>query len=209
MRLRRSEWMVLAFNLLYIAGFFAYFTLIANREFIGYILTMLALMALVAVVHLKVQFPVGILWGLSGWGLAHMAGGGVPVNGSVLYNAMVLTLFGTGELRVLKYDQLVHFYGFAVTAWLLWCLLAKLFPAMRGSRSILVFAALASMGLGAMNEIVEFTAVMLIPNTNVGGYFNTALDLVFNGLGAATAMVIRAVIPGDVPIALPNRAEVS
>ena len=97
---------------------------------------------------------------------------------------------------MLKYDQIVHFYGFAVTAWLLWYLLASLFPAMRGSRSIVVFAALASMGLGAANEIVEFTAVMLIPNTNVGGYFNTALDLVFNALGAISAMLLRALMPG-------------
>ena len=51
MKLSRGEWAVLAFNLLYIGGFLAYFTLIANREFVGYILTMLALLALVAVVH--------------------------------------------------------------------------------------------------------------------------------------------------------------
>jgi putative membrane protein len=196
LKLSRGEWAVLAFNLVYIGGFFTYFTLIANREFIGYILTMLALLALVAVVHARVRFPVGILWGLSFWGLAHMAGGGVPVNGSVLYNAMLLPILGSGELRILKYDQIVHFYGFAVTAWLLWYLLASLFPAMRGSRSIVVFAALASMGLGAANEIVEFTAVMLIPNTNVGGYFNTALDLVFNALGAISAMLLRALVPG-------------
>jgi hypothetical protein len=196
LKLSRGEWAVLAFNLLYIGGFLAYFTLIANREFIGYILTMLALLALVAVTHAKVHFPMGILWGLSLWGLAHMAGGGVPVNGSVLYNAMVLPIMGSGELRILKYDQIVHFYGFAVTAWLLWYLLASQFPVMRGSRSIVVFAALASMGLGAANEIVEFTAVMLIPNTNVGGYFNTALDLVFNALGAISAMLLRAFMPG-------------
>jgi hypothetical protein len=49
------------------------------------------------------------------------------------------------------------------------------------------------MGLGALNEIIEFSAVMLVPNTNVGGYYNTALDLAFNGLGAVTATVICAI----------------
>lgn len=197
-KLNRGEWAVLAFNLFYILGFLGYFTLIANREFVVYILTMLALLAVVALVHARIRFPAGILWALSLWGLAHMAGGGVPVDGSVLYNAMVLPIIGVGELRILKYDQVVHFYGFAVTAWLLWFMLSRLFPVMRGSRSILVFSALASMGLGALNEIVEFSAVMLVPNTNVGGYFNTALDLVFNGLGALAAMMLRAILPDKI-----------
>ncbi len=46
------------------------------------------------------------------------------------------------------------------------------------------------MGLGAVNEIIEFIAVVVFPNTNVGGYVNTALDLVFNAAGAITAMVL-------------------
>jgi hypothetical protein len=48
------------------------------------------------------------------------------------------------------------------------------------------------MGLGAVNEIIEFIAVLSVPDTNVGGYYNTALDLVFNGAGAVIAMVIVA-----------------
>lgn len=194
MRLSRGEWTVLAFNALCIAGFSAYFALIGNREFIGYIVTMLGLIALVAIVHRSVGFPASILWGLSLWGVAHMAGGGVPVKGSVLYNLVLLPLTGDGELRLLKYDQVVHFYGFAVTAWLLWHILGTLYPVLRGTRTIYVFSALASMGLGAANEIVEFTAVLLIPNTNVGGYYNTALDLVFNATGAVTAMLLCAMI---------------
>ncbi|WP_373502714.1 DUF2238 domain-containing protein [Aestuariivirga sp.] len=194
MKLSRGEWVVLAFNALYIAAFSAYFVLIGNREFLGYIVTMLALIGLVAIVHRNVRFPMSILWALSLWGVAHMAGGGVPVNGSVLYNLMLLPLTGGGELRILKYDQVVHFYGFAVAAWLLWHLLRTLYPMLRGTRTIYVFAALASMGLGAANEIVEFTAVLLIPNTNVGGYYNTALDLVFNAAGAITAMIVCALV---------------
>jgi uncharacterized membrane protein YjdF len=175
-------------------GLSRHFTLIANREFIGYIATMLVLVALMALVHRRARFPAWILWGMSLWGLAHMAGGGIPVNGSVLYNLMLLPVTEDGELRIFKYDQAVHFYGFAMTACLLWHILRMFHPALRGTRSLYVFAALASMGLGAMNEIVEFAAVVLIPDTNVGGYYNTALDLVFNALGAATAMITCALI---------------
>ena len=43
------------------------------------------------------------------------------------------------------------------------------------------------MGLGALNEVVEFVAVLTMPETNVGGYTNTGWDLVSN-LAGATAM---------------------
>lgn len=194
MTLKRSEWAVLAFTFAYVLAFLAYFIVISNREFIGYIATMVGLVALVGWVHQTARFPASLLWALTGWGLAHMAGGGIRVGDGVLYNLILVHLAGNGELTVLKYDQVVHFYGFGVTAWLLWHLLRVQFPVLRGTRSIYVFSALASMGLGAANEIVEFSAVLLVPNTNVGGYFNTALDLVSNGLGAVTAMVICAVI---------------
>jgi hypothetical protein len=48
------------------------------------------------------------------------------------------------------------------------------------------------MGLGAVNEIIEFVAVLSVPDTNVGGYLNTALDLIFNALGAIVAMLLVA-----------------
>lgn len=40
----------------------------------------------------------------------------------------------------------------------------------------------------SMNEIVEFSATVLVPDTNVGGYENTAIDLVANLLGACLAI---------------------
>jgi Predicted membrane protein (DUF2238) len=194
MTLKRTEWVILAFTCAYILGFLAYFILISNREFIGYILTMAVLIGVVAWAHRLAQFPASILWALSVWGLAHMAGGGIRAGDGVLYNLVILPLVGTSELTILKFDQVVHFYGFAVTAWLLWHLLRALYPMLRHSRAIYIFAALGSMGLGAANEVIEFAAVMLIPNTNVGGYYNTALDLVFNGLGAAMAVVTCAIV---------------
>ena len=45
-------------------------------------------------------------------------------------------------------------------------------------------------GLGALNEILEFIAVLTMPDTNVGGYENTALDLCSNFLGSTIAAVV-------------------
>jgi hypothetical protein len=46
------------------------------------------------------------------------------------------------------------------------------------------------MGLGAVNEVIEFAAVLLLPNTNVGGYMNTGWDLVANMVGSLVAAVL-------------------
>jgi len=46
------------------------------------------------------------------------------------------------------------------------------------------------MGLGALNEIIEFAAVLMIPETNVGGYINTGWDLVANLVGCLFAGIL-------------------
>ena len=192
-KITRSEWAVLAATLAYIAVFGAVFMSTGNREFLWYIITLLILVALVGVGQRKAVFPPAILWSLSLWGFVHMVGGGMPVGETVLYGHVILPVFQSGEIVFLRYDQLVHFYGFGITAWLLWHLLRRHFPEMEGSMSIYVFAVLGSMGLGAVNEMIEFAAVVMFTQTNVGGYVNTALDLVFNAGGAITAMVIVAI----------------
>jgi uncharacterized membrane protein YjdF len=121
-----------------------------------------------------------------------MAGGGLTVGDGVLYSYVLLPLVGNGELVLLKYDQLVHFFGFGVATLVLWHVLRRNFPALDGTKTIYAFAVLGSMGLGVLNELIEFTAVLAFPDTNVGGYFNTALDLAFNTLGALTAAVLAA-----------------
>ncbi|MBO6782746.1 MAG: DUF2238 domain-containing protein [Alphaproteobacteria bacterium] len=188
------EWAVLTVTLAYTAVFGAIFIARGNAEFVWYVVTLLILVGIVALGQRKAAFPAAILWALSLWGFVHMAGGGVPVNDSVLYAYVVLPLAGNGEFVFLKYDQVVHFYGFGVTAWLLWHLLRRHYPEMAGSASVYVFPVLGAMGLGAANEMIEFAAVVAFPDTNVGGYINTALDLVFNAAGAITAMVLVRLI---------------
>jgi hypothetical protein len=190
MKIKPYEWAVLGVTLGYTAVFGAIFMSAGNSEFLWYIVTLLILVALVALGQRKAEFPAAILWALSLWGFIHMAGGGVPVGDSVLYAHVVLPIYGSGEFVFLKYDQIVHFYGFGITAWVLWHLLHRHFPVMIGSASLIVFPVLGAMGLGAVNEIIEFIAVVVFPNTNVGGHVNTALDLVFNGAGAIFAMLL-------------------
>jgi hypothetical protein len=188
-KLTRGEYSVGLFTGGYILAFTLWFLSIGNYEFIVYVITMLGLVLLVGLSLEKAAYSGAMLWALSLWGLMHMAGGGLPINGSVLYNLHLVPVFENEEMFILKYDQLVHAYGFGVTAWVLHHLLTRHFPESKGTATALVYPALASMGLGAMNEMIEFSAVLMVPDTNVGGYVNTALDLCFNALGAALAMI--------------------
>lgn len=175
------------------AGSFAFVG--GNREFVFYIVVMLTMIVSIYLVHRRVGLSAGLLWCLSAWGLMHMAGGLAPVpeswptaNGSVLYNLWLIP----GRL---KYDQLVHAYGFGIATWLCWQALSAGIFAGSGTRpapsaGLMVLCAAGGMGFGALNEVIEFFATLMIPNTNVGGYLNTGWDLVANLVGSAVAAIL-------------------
>ena len=168
---------------------------LGNFEFLYYIAVMLLLIYVVYLVHKSVVLPSAVIWALSLWGFAHMAGGLVTVpegwpidSGSrVLYSLWLIPDY-------LKYDQVVHAYGFGVATWVCWHGLRAAIDKRGGQVSVsvglMVICATAGMGLGALNELVEFLATLLIPETNVGGYLNTGWDLVANFVGAVSAAVI-------------------
>ncbi len=174
----------------YILGFAAYYVSIRNYEFLWYVAILIFFFSLILFTIEKSKFPPFILWGLSLWGLFHMAGGGVRIGEKVLYAQPLIHLFGEGESLVLKYDQVVHAFGFMMATFVVYHLLKKyLIP--NSTHGVIYFvSACAGMGLGALNEIVEFIPVALGFQTGVGGYFNTAIDLVFNGLGALIAILV-------------------
>lgn len=161
-----------------------------NTEFIFYLGIVVILIAVAMFVHRRVHFSQTTLWLLSIWGLLHMMGGlvqlpeGWPYNGdhAVLYSLWLIPDY-------LKYDNIIHAYGFAVCTLVCWESLRAAVPKVRASFGILTLCALGGMGLGAFNEILEFAAVLLIPGTNVGGYINTGWDLVANLVGGVVAAV--------------------
>jgi uncharacterized membrane protein YjdF len=160
-----------------------------NQEFVFYIVVMVVLVAIVATVHLRVRLHPACVWMLSVWGALHMAGGLVHVSDGVgvLYNLWLVP-------ERLKYDQLVHAYGFAVATWVVWQGMTAGDPNPRPTSGMLFVAFCAGMGLGALNEVVEFVAVLTMPKTNVGGYVNTGWDLVANAVGALVAVVAIRVL---------------
>jgi uncharacterized membrane protein YjdF len=186
---------VAGFTALYLAVAVAAAVRFGNIEFVFYIGVMLVLIVAVAFVYRAVRLSSGALWALSVWGLLHMMGGLVQVpagwptheGATVLYSLWLLP----GRL---KYDQVVHAFGFGITTWVCWQALSAAFRsrgiAAKPSFGLLVLVWAAGLGFGAVNEVVEFAAVLLIPNTNVGGYVNTGWDLVANMTGATVAALL-------------------
>lgn len=167
-----------------------------NTEFIFYIVVMLVLIGVMCLVHKKVGLTTPLLWALSVWGMLHMAGGLVPVPAGWPYNGEHAVLYSLWLIpEKLKYDQLVHAYGFGVTTWLCWHALSSSLLRVAGFRlrptlGMLTLCAAAGVGFGALNEVIEFIAVLSMPKTNVGGYMNTGWDLVANLIGATVAALI-------------------
>lgn len=189
MILTRREVPVLIVNLIYIP-FFSYIALgRKNYEFLLYALIVLLVGALVVWKQRRVRFDLSILWGLTVWGLMHMAGGNIQVADGVLYSAIVVPIWPA--LHILRYDQVVHVLGFGVATLVCYHLLRPYLretPERWGTLGFLVV--LMGCGVGAINEIIEFITVLTLPETYVGGYDNTMLDLCFNLLGGILAVFV-------------------
>lgn len=154
-----------------------------------YVATLVVLGLLLLRLDRTVGFSDLVAVGVTAWALAHLAGGLIGLDGDrVLYNA---------ELAPhLRYDNVVHFFGFGVAGVAAWEALA---PRSGGHNPAPMVAGLTvwffGMGIGALNEVVEFAIALNVEKSNIGGYLNTGRDLVANMLGAAggALVVVRRV----------------
>ncbi len=190
--LGRGRGAVFFFTLAYIVAFSLGFIYGGNYEFAIYTVVMVAALGLMTYIIRDIDIPNGFLWALSIMGIIHMAGGGLHVGGEGerLYAYQLLDLYDDGRgLQLLKYDQLVHVLGYGVIAAAVHYLMYRALPEMdsiaRASISVLV-----AMALGSINEMAEFFAVLILPRTGVGDYFNTMLDFSFNTLGALLGVIV-------------------
>ena len=193
-----AELGVLVFTGLYMAIWLAASFLVKNDEFLFYFGVTCVLVVAVAAVHLRVRLHIGALWGLSLWGLAHVAGGLMPIPASWPINGDTHVLYNWWIVPgMLKYDQVVHAGGFGLVTWICWQSLRGAFArrgiAVKPTFGLLTLCVAGGMGFGALNEVVEFIATITLPGTNVGGYENTGWDLVANLVGGVAAAAIIAI----------------
>ncbi len=123
---------------------------------------------------------------------AHLAGGLVNVGDDVLYNASIGPWVAALHTHVLQYDHFVHGFGTFLATLTIWTLLAPPGAETQDRRNLMVMCVLAGLGIGAINETIEFIATIAHSGAHTGGYDNTGWDLVSNTIGALSAGVVIA-----------------
>lgn len=152
---------------------------------VAYLCSVSALTAVVASFRGS-RIPPPLVLALAALAVAHLAGGLVPVGDDVLYNASV-------GAAMFRYDHLVHSSAVFVGTLVLWALFVRRARILH-ERDVPILCVLAGLGLGAVNETIEFLTTTVHHGSHVGGYANTGWDLVSNVAGALAAgvVVVRA-----------------
>ena len=181
--------LILTATIIYIIIFGIYFLNIGNLEFLWYVGILTLLTILMILLHKKFNFSSLVLAGSSLWGLLHMFGGSIYINGTRLYSYVLLDIYNSNipEMQILKYDQFMHLYTYFVVTFILFYVIKDYLK--KDDFVVYVLLVFMAMGVGAANEIVEFIPVVFFGNTGVGGYYNTLLDIVFNTIGSIVALI--------------------
>jgi len=161
-----------------------------NGEFVIYAGAMVVIIATVLVVHGHARFSATVLWLLAIWGLLHMMGGTVLIDARWAETDSDRYVLYAMRLHPMlpRYDQMVHAFGFFAATAACWEACRSLLRAKPGL-ALSVTALLMGIGLGAINEVIEFGITLTVPENGVGGYVNTGWDLVSNLIGATAAAV--------------------
>ncbi|MCI5108650.1 MAG: DUF2238 domain-containing protein [Candidatus Pacebacteria bacterium] len=188
--MKKIQKVLLSLNVLIIISFGYYYSTSFNFEFIAYVGLIAVITALLFGTLKTTKFTNGILFGITIWALLHMLGGSVETEYGVLYAYKIFPIFdGGGEFYILKFDQIVHTFLYGVVG-LMFLHLLRNFIGIKTNKWLVAFIAIfASAGFSIINEIIEFAAVVILPETGVGGYYNTVLDLIFNLLGSVVAVI--------------------
>jgi len=168
----------------FLAGLLALLTIIfRNYEFLLYAITVIILVAVIYKTDQYFKFEQVGLWLFNVWLILHILGGLASYQGLRFYDLVLLNLIGD-PYYILKYDQFVHFFCYVAMAILMWSVVQKIAKKNANSVAVCVVTILAASSIGAVNEIIEFLAVIALGTDGVGGYTNTAIDLVANLIGA-------------------------
>ena len=207
-----------------IAGFAGYGFATHSPSTVGYVSSVLVIAAAVVGLR-RVVLPPLLAAGLAIAAIVTLAGGLIRVGHDVLYNANTGPYNPALGTHYLQYDHFAHAYVSFVIVFACWFMLAAPHadggnplrppavggnplrppavggnplrpPAVGGRRGELVLLAVgAALGLGALNEMIEFIATLAHHGAHAGGYWNTGWDLIANFSGATAAGLVLARFP--------------
>lgn len=186
-RTQKFEKFIVYFTLVYVTLFAINALASGNNEFIYYTAVMILSISVILFIHRRMHFYPIILLSLSLLGLFHLLGGNYYVNGVRLYDFWLI------PPNILKYDNVVHTFGSGVMVMLAYAMLKPVLrqPLEQHDIYFVILLVLVGTGLGVINELIEFGAVLTFKASNeVGYYTNTLLDLIYNTVGAIIMAII-------------------
>ena len=188
MKLSRAHLALLLVNVGQLLVFGTVYLLRRNYEFVIYVGVIVFFLGVIGGTVRRVPYTVGSLVGLTVWAFLHMAGGSIFLGGTRLYEIILLPL--SAKYPILRYDQFVHIWGFGASTLVMFCVLRPLLrDGLSRFAALSIVVVMAGLGVGAFNEVVEFFVAAAVPESGVGGYMNTSLDLVADLIGAMLGMV--------------------
>jgi uncharacterized membrane protein YjdF len=188
-RLTRAERVALGTGAAAAVVFTAYGFATHSPSTIGYVSSVLVIAAAIMWLR-RTAFPGLLAAGLTVAAIASLAGGLVAVGHDVLYNASTGPYNPSLGTHYLQYDHLAHAYTSFVVVFACWFILAAPHAGHARRGELILLAVGAALGLGGLNEMVEFIATLAHHGAHAGGYWNTGWDLVSNFIGATVAGLV-------------------
>jgi hypothetical protein len=180
---RPDKLRILAVNLLIVAFFSAVFWAERPTKLIGYVALIVVVGAFLGITYPKQRYPNSLLWGVTLWSALHFVGGSVFFQSKATYDVVLIPL----TENMLRYDQLVHVFGFGLaTLFVFHILQSALAKPITNWFAIGVAVVMAGLGIGAINEMVEFVFLPWMPTAG-NDYSNALLDLFADVIGALIA----------------------
>ena len=178
----KKEWYLpISLAALVLFSHIIYFFSKGNYEFLGYCTVIVFLFTIIILTDKFYNYPLISIWLISIWVAIHSFGGSIYIVGTRLFDIVMINILGD-PFFILKYDQLAHIFCFFTITIFCYYVLKKY---IKKGKVLFITTILMASGIGATYEIIEFAMVVFFDaGKAVGGYYNTALDLVFNLIGA-------------------------
>ena len=160
-----------------------------NYEFLAYSVTAFLLVLLIQITDKYYSYPNFAKIGILIWLFFHMGGGFFYYAGTRWYGLIFIKIIGE-PYNILRYDQVLHFFFYFIIAFFIYRFTISTIANKKVSKiSLGIIVALSTVGIGALNEVMEFGVYVSYANSGVGTYINNGLDLIFNTIGAIVGSI--------------------
>ena len=174
--IRRHPW-IFGISVAYVGAWTAYGFGTGSDLTVPYLGWMLFAGGILLYVDGRVRFSTHVLALLAGSGFCHMAGGHLEFDGVLLYEQ---------SIGVIGYDHLLHVVGLGSAGLAVWEATCWKLRAISGFEAALV-AFLGANAVGAIIEIGDYLATLVVSAARAGDYANNMQDLIANLVGAGLA----------------------